>query len=126
MAIEFEFEALLIAAMKTDVTVMAATELLAEQVAEEVRLHTPVFGDRPPRRAVPMFGEPGDAREAVHVEMNPDEPLGRRVISRNFEAAWIEVGSKHIPEYAPFTKAAVQFGDNSGPTIIKQRATRRR
>lgn len=116
MAVDFEFVALCKAAMKTDVTVMAATDHLAERVADEVKSHTPVFGDRNPRRGSPAYGEPGDARKAIKVEAHPTEPLARRVISRDFKAIWIEVGTKHMPEYAPFTKAAKLFG-GTGPII---------
>lgn len=116
MAIDFEFEMLLRAAMATDVTVMAATDALANEVAEEVKSHTPVFGDKPARRSSPAYGDPGDAREAVKVVPHPNEPLGRRVQSNDFKAPWIEVGSSHMPEYAPFAKAAKNFG-GTGPVI---------
>lgn len=118
MAIDFEFEALLRSAMKTDITVGAATDHLAGEVAAMVKSATPVFGDKDPRRGSPAHGDPGDARNAIKVEPHPNEPLGRRVISRDFKAIWIEVGSRHMPEYAPFTRAAAYFGGT--PPILNQ------
>ncbi|GFG72693.1 hypothetical protein [Mycobacterium botniense] len=51
----------------------------------------------------------------MHVEPLPDG--GRRVISRDKKAVWIEIGTSHMPEYAPFTKAAAMFGAEGGPSF---------
>jgi hypothetical protein len=110
VAIDFEFELLLRNAMRTETTVMLATDELANEVAERVKSYTPEFGDRDPRRSSPPYGEPGEAKAAIVVEPHPTEPLGRRVISRDYKAIWIEVGSRHMPEYAPFTKTAAYYG----------------
>ncbi|ORA40903.1 hypothetical protein BST20_01780 [Mycobacterium branderi] len=95
--------------------VEAALDHLAHEVCEQVKSETPVFGDLPPHRDAPAEGEPGDARNAVHVEPLPDG--GRRVISRDKKAVWIEIGTRHMPEYAPFTKAAAMFGAEGGPSF---------
>lgn len=116
MAVDFDFVALLRAGMATDVGVREATDHLANEVADKVREFTPTFGDLPAHRSSPAYGAPGDARAAIKVESHPTEPLARRVISRDFKAIWIEVGTKHMPEYAPFAKAAKLFG-GTGPLI---------
>lgn len=118
MAIDFEFEALLRSAMKTDITVMAATDHLAGEVRDYAKGLAPVFGDKDPRRGSPKDGEPGDYKNSIKVVPHPDEPLGRRVISTDFKAIWIEVGSRHMPEYAVFTRTAAYFGGT--PPILNQ------
>jgi hypothetical protein len=110
VAIDFEFEALLRNAMRTDTTVLVATDLLAEEVADYARVLAPVFGDRDPRRGSPAFGDPEDYKKSIEVVPHPTEPLGRRVQSLDFKAIWIEVGTVHMPEYAVFTKTAAYFG----------------
>lgn len=110
MAIDFDFVALLQQGMATDIGVRVATDRLAEAVADRVREGTPTFGDLPPHRGSPAHGSAGDAKDAIKVESHPSEPLGRRVISHDFKALWIEVGTRHMPEYAPFTKAAAYYG----------------
>lgn len=87
---------------------------LADEVCAQVKSQTPVFGDLPPHRNAPPEGDPGDARDAVHVEPTAD---GFRVISRDKKAIWIEIGTAHMPEYAPFTKAAAMFGAEGGPSF---------
>lgn len=118
MAIDFEFEALLRSAMKTDLTVMAATDHLADEVRDYAKGIAPVFGDRDPRRGSPAYGEPEDYKNSIKVIPHPDEPLGRRVISNDFKALWIEVGTRHMPEYAVFTKTAAYFGGT--PPILNE------
>lgn len=118
MAIDFEFEALLRSAMKTDITVLAATDHLANEVRDYAKGLAPVFGDKDPRRGSPAHGDPGDYRDSIETVPHPTEPLGRRVQSRDFKAIWIEVGSRHMPEYAVFTKTAAYFGGT--PPILNQ------
>ncbi|MBO0882802.1 MAG: hypothetical protein J2P17_21205 [Mycobacterium sp.] len=109
-------EAELLAGLET-VEVHAALDELANRVCEQVKAETPVFGEsgRDPRRDSPPEGSPGDARNAVHVEKLADGT--RRVISRDKKAVWFEVGTEHMPEYAPFTKAAEMFGAEGGPSF---------
>jgi hypothetical protein len=118
VAIDFEFVALCKAAMATDVTVMAATDHLANEVADYAKGLAPVFGDRDPRRGSPSYGEPGDYKDSIKVTPSPSEPLGRRVGSDDFKAIWIEVGSRHMPEYAVFTRTAAYFGGT--PPILNE------
>jgi hypothetical protein len=118
VAIDFEFEALLRSATKTDTTVLAATDHLANEVRDYAKGLAPVFGDRDPRRGSPAHGEPEDYKNSIKVTAHPTEPLGRRVISTDFKALWIEVGNRHMPEYAVFTKTAAYFGGT--PPILNE------
>jgi hypothetical protein len=90
---------------------------LAGKIRDAVKAETPVFGEMglDEHRTAPPEGNPEDARNAVHVEPLPDG--GRRIISRNRLAVDIEIGTKHMPEYAPFTKAAALFGAEGGPSF---------
>lgn len=89
---------------------------LAERVAEYAKGIAPVFGDRDPRRAEPGDGgDPGDYRDSI--EVVPDGPGRRLVGSWDKKALWIEVGTRHMPEYAVFTKTGAHFGDTRGPII---------
>ena len=89
---------------------------LAERVAEYARGIAPVFGDHDPRR-----GEPGDGQATGayrdSIEVTPNGPGRRRVGSDDIKAVWIEVGTRHMPEYAVFTKTGAHFGDTRGPII---------
>jgi hypothetical protein len=109
-------EAELLAGLET-VEVQHALDDLANRVCEQVKAETPVFGESglDERRDAPPEGVPGDARNAVHVEKLPDGT--RRVISRDKKAVWIEIGTSHMPEYAPFAKAAAMFGSTTGPSF---------
>ena len=87
----------------------------AEQIRDEIRELTPEFGDKPPKRSGPGIGEPGDAKSAVRV--GPIKSPGRRRVESNDpKAIWIELGSRHMPEYAPFAKVASIHG-GTGPVI---------
>ena len=101
-----------------DPKIHAEVQRLAEEVRDAVQSHAPVFGDRPPRRESPADGAAGEYRDSIHVEWvttsDSDGLPVARVISKDMKAAWIEFGSAHMPEYAPFTKAAEEFG-GTGP-----------
>lgn len=91
-----------------------ALDELAHEIAEEIRDLTPEFGHLPPKRANPEHGEPGDAKAAIQVKhMGPGK---RRIESDDFKAIWIELGTRHMPEYAPFGKVAALHG-GTGPVI---------
>jgi hypothetical protein len=96
-----------------DPDIHAEVKRLAEDVQEAVKSYAPVFGDRPARRESPADGSVGEYRDSIHIEWvttsDSDLPVAR-VISKDMKAAWIEFGSSHMPEYAPFTKAAQEFG----------------
>jgi hypothetical protein len=86
----------------------------AHQIADEIRELTPEFGDLPPKRDAPVWGKSGDAKAAIQVL--PGGP-GRRIVqSDDPKAIWIEVGTRHMPEYAPFTKVAAMHG-GTGPIV---------
>lgn len=114
MSIEAEIAAQFAGAVEVE----HAVEKFAHKVAEYAKSLAPVFGDLPPRRGEPAHGEPGDYRDSIKVEHPPRATAvpTRRVISRDFKAAWIELGTRHMPEYAVFAKTAAYFG-GTGPTI---------
>jgi hypothetical protein len=95
-----------------------AVEEFAHKVADYAKTLAPVFGDKPPKRGAPPQGSPGDYRGSIKVEHPPRAGATptRRVISRDHKAIWIELGTRHMPEYAVFTKTAKYFG-GTGPII---------
>jgi hypothetical protein len=117
MSMESEILAEIMGAGLHEAEIGHALNELAGKVCEQVKEETPVFGDLPPHRTHPEEGDPGDARNAVHVEDLHGSLDTRRVISRDKKAIWIEIGTKHMPEYAPFTKAAAMFGSETGPSF---------
>ena len=85
----------------------------AQRKAKEL---APVFGDLPPRReSPPNGGSPGDYRDSIVIENVKGKPHVRRLISRDYKAIWIEIGTRHMPEYAVFTNIASMYGAKSGP-----------
>ena len=101
----------------------AEVQKLAEQLQEAVKSYAPVFGDRPPRRESPADGSVGEFRDSIEITWVTTSDSGglpvARVISKDIKAVWIEYGSAHMPEYAPFTKAAAELG-GSGPNYDGQ------
>jgi hypothetical protein len=91
-----------------------ALDEFAHELAEEIRDLTPEFDDHPPKRGEPPHGQPGDAKAAI--EVKPMGPGKRRIESRDYKAIWIELGSRHMPEFAPFGKVAALHG-GTGPII---------
>lgn len=112
MGIEAEIAAQVLGAAEVHV----ALDEFAHEVADYAKSVAPVFGDLPPHREAPKHGGPGDYRDSIHVEPVRVGALVRRVISRDFKAVWIELGSSHMPEYAVFAKTAAYFG-GTGPVI---------
>lgn len=97
--------------------VKLGVDKLAHEVADYAKSIAPVFGDQPPKRGEPGVGEPGDYKESIGVEAAPGAKTpARRVISRDPKAIWVELGSRHMPEYAVFAKTAAHFG-GTGPVI---------
>lgn len=86
----------------------------AEEVAEHVRSIAPEFGDRPPHRTEPPYDDLGSLKESITV--TPGGPGRRKVGSEDYKAIWAELGTRHMPEYAPFAKTAKFFG-GTGPII---------
>lgn len=76
----------------------------------------PVFGDLPPKRDEPGIGDPEDYKNSIRQLPGHRKPGHRRVGSDDPKAIWIEVGTRHMPEHAVFTKTAKYFG-GTGPII---------
>jgi hypothetical protein len=87
----------------------------AEQIADEVRERTPVFGDHPPKRAEPVHGAPGDLKASIQVHP-VKSPGHRRVQSDDYKVYWAELGAKHFPEVGMFAQVAALHG-GTGPVI---------
>lgn len=87
----------------------------AEQIRDEIRERTPVFGDHDPKRSEPGIGDPGDLKESIQV--NPIKwPGRRRVESYDPKVFWAELGAKHFPEVGMFTQVVALHG-GTGPVI---------
>ncbi len=116
MSIESE----ILAQMLTDVGIDVEVDRLAHEIAEDIKGLSPVFGEtgNDEKRSTPPYGSPGDYRDSIKVELSPHKPRARRVISRDYKAVWIELGSRHMPEYAPFAKAAAMHG-GTGPDFAE-------
>lgn len=89
----------------------------AEQIRDEIRERTPVFGDHPPKRDEPGIGEPGDLKASIVVDPIKSPGL-RRVRSDDPKVIWAELGAKHFPEVAMFAQVAALHG-GTGPTILE-------
>src|ERR1700747_1534033 len=74
----------------------------AEEVRDFWRGIAPIFGDRPPKRAEPPHGEPGDYKNSIRIKYEKDKTgkLIAKVGTKDEKAAWIEFGAVHMPEYA--------------------------
>ncbi|OBG71330.1 MULTISPECIES: hypothetical protein [unclassified Mycobacterium] len=116
MSIESE----ILAQMLTDAGVDVEVDKLAHQIAGEIKELSPVFGEtgHDEKRSAPPHGSPGDYRDATKVILHPTKPHARRVINDDYKAVWIELGSRHMPEYAPFAKAAALHG-GTGPDFAE-------
>lgn len=117
MAIEDE----ILAQMVGSVEITDGLDKLAAEVCESAKSMAPAFGDLPPHHGEPPpktnpTGE-DSYRDSIHVEEVRGHPDVRRVISRDPKAVWIEIGTKHMPEYAVFTRAAKLFGAEGGPSF---------
>jgi hypothetical protein len=111
MSIEFEITE----AMKSDPEIDEKLNKLANEVCEFAQSIAPVFGEtgHDERRESPPNDEPGAYRDSIHVEERKGNHV-RRVVSYDYKAIWIELGSAHMPEYAVFAKTAAHFG-GTGP-----------
>jgi len=97
----------------------------AKELANEIDSppSAPVFGEtesRPPKRKKPPIGEIGDYKNSIVVERIKGKPNMRRLISRDYKAIWIEIGTRHMPEFAIFTKTARHFGSKTGPHFTNE------
>jgi hypothetical protein len=98
-----------------------ALDELAGKVCEQVKDLAPKFGDLPAHRNNPAEKWNPTGEDSYRDSIEVDDLHGsldtRRVISRDPKAIWIEIGTAHMPEYAPFTKAAAMFGSTTGPSF---------
>lgn len=70
----------------------------------------PVFGDKPPHRESPAYGQAGAYRDSITVtDMSDTDGFRDRVKPTDFKAKWIEFGTAHMPEYAPMAKVKARF-----------------
>lgn len=117
MALEDEILAQMVGASE----ITDGLDKLAAEVCEAAKSMAPVFGDLPPHRGEPASktNPTGDDsyRDSIHVEEVRGHPDKRRVISRDPKAVWIEIGTKHMPEYAVFARAAKLFDSVGGPSF---------
>jgi len=99
--------------------VIKGLEDLAHEVEEYWKGLAPVFDSDRDRRAEPPNDEPGAYRDSIHTEMTRSKngAPSARVGTNDYKAIWIEVGTAHMPEYAPATKTAHYFHDTTGPVF---------
>jgi hypothetical protein len=99
--------------------VIKGLEDLAHEVEDYWKGLAPVFDSQRDKRAAPPYDQPGAYRDSIHTELvrRKDGMPGARVGTSYFTALWIEVGTTHMPEYAPATKTAHYFHDTTGPVF---------
>ncbi|SIC56456.1 Uncharacterised protein [Mycobacteroides abscessus subsp. abscessus] len=111
----------LLAAIAGDAKAHQELKRVGAEVAEDWKGRAPVFGDKDPRRADPPYGgEPGEYRDSIEPgkpHVNKEGELELLVESDDYKAIEIELGSKHMPVYAPATATMRQFGAEDGPII---------
>jgi hypothetical protein len=107
------------AEMARNPEVIKGLQELGDQVRDYWKALAPVFDEERDRRKTPGIGEEGDYRDSIHTEAvrRKDGKPGMRVGTNDPKAIWIEVGTAHMPEYAPATKTAHYFHDTTGPTF---------
>ena len=76
----------------------------------------PVFDSERDRRATPGIGDPEDYKNSIE-QFPRVGPGHRRVGSEDPKAVWVELGSKHMPEYAVFAKTGAYFGSTTAPVV---------
>lgn len=111
MGIEAEIEAQFAGSLEVE----HHLDKFAEQIRDEIKDIAPVFDAERDRRSTPGIGDPEDYKDSIQVS-GIKSPRKRRVESNDPKAVWIELGSKHMPEYAPFGKVAAMHG-GTGPVI---------
>lgn len=116
MSIEIDLEE----GMNNDPEILKALRELAEKVCQDAKDLAPVFGEtgHDEHRKTPPHDDPGAYRDSIKVVPIKD-PHVLRVQTNDFKAIWIEMGSKHMPEYAVFAKAAALNG-GTGPDFAAE------
>lgn len=92
-----------------------ALDEFCPQVVEYAKSLAPVFDSERDRRQTPGIGDPEDYKNSI--KTTPVGPGHRRVGSDDPKAVWVELGSRHMPEYAVFAKTAKYFG-GTGPVVV--------
>lgn len=103
------------AAMATSPLVQAELIKRAEEARDYWRSIAPV-GTHQHTLKSGHVEKPGDYRDSIQVEYRrlPTGVMAARIVAKDYKSAWIEFGSKHMPEYAPRAKTAAQFGATTG------------
>jgi hypothetical protein len=98
-------------ALASDAAVHAGMEAKAAEGVEYWKGIAPVFDPATSGRSEPPHGDPGDYRDAVHVEWRQGEigPIAR-LINDDYKAVWIEFGAKHMPEHACASRTSIAMG----------------
>lgn len=102
-----------------DPKVIEELQHLAHDVEEYWKALAPVFDSARDHRASPPNDVAGAYRDSIHTELirKKDGKPAARVGTNDYKAIWIEVGTAHMPEYAPATKTAHYFHDTTGPVF---------
>lgn len=115
MSIENDLRGLGFAVEGTVVEAELALDEFCPKVVDYAKSLAPVFDSERDRRATPGIGDPEDYKNSI--KTTPVGPGHRRVGSNDAKAVWIEVGSRHMPEYAVFAKTGKYFGSTTGPVV---------
>lgn len=91
--------------------VRAATIKKSKEVAEYWEGIAPVFGDKPPHRSEPAFGNIGDYKNSIHIKLRTHRSgyLTGQVSNTDPKAHWLEYGSAHNPEYGYMQRVKDHF-----------------
>lgn len=91
--------------------VYAAKLAKASEVADYWKSIAPVFGDKEPKRDSPAYGTAeGTYRDSVKVTRHDGTVA---VGADSYNAAWLEYGSEHNPEYGYGARVLEHFGGGS-------------
>ena len=98
---------------------------VVKEAQEYAKSIAPVFTKERGRREAPPWDSPhlnepgtaGDYKNSIVIEYVKGKPHVRRLISRDYKAVWIEIGTRHMPEYGVLTKVARKYGSNTGPSF---------
>ena len=103
-------------------------DAVVKEAQDKAKSRAPVFdveNKKRNRRDLPPWdsfhlnepGHPGDYRNSIVIERVKGKPHVRRLISRDYKAVWIEIGTRHMPEYAILTNIAREYGSKTGPSF---------
>jgi len=100
-------------------------DAVVKEAQEMAKSLAPVFTEERGRRKEPPWdsahlsepGTAGDYKNSIVIEYVKGKPHVRRLISRDYKAVWIEIGTRHMPEYAILTNIAREYGSKTGPSF---------